>query len=214
MTRKDPERDVRSADAEQSAGEDFLQRWSRRKARAREDREDVQQPPASPPADPVDTNGQSDQEKPPLTDADMPQIDSLTAESDISGFFSPGVSEKLRSIALRKVFSLPFYNLRDGLDDYDEDYTVFEPLGDTVTSDMRHRQEREAERREREARERQQADAEAAPTESESGEPDEAVAGEAEDESATAARSASADDTDTEASTEDSRGPDEDRHDA
>ncbi|MCZ6732230.1 MAG: hypothetical protein O7B27_06725, partial [Gammaproteobacteria bacterium] len=38
--------------------------------------------------------------------------------------------------------------IRDGLDDYDEDFTVFEPLGDTITADMRHQMEREKEKEE------------------------------------------------------------------
>lgn len=72
-----------------------------------------------------------------LTDADMPDIESLTASSDISGFLGKGVSAALRKAALRHVFRQPKYNVRDGLDDYDDDYTFFEPLGDTVTSDMK-----------------------------------------------------------------------------
>ena len=38
------------------------------------------------------------------------------------------------------------FNVRDGLDDYDEDFTSFEALGDIVTSDMKHQAEMEAER--------------------------------------------------------------------
>ena len=72
-----------------------------------------------------------------LTDADMPDIETLTASSDISGFLGKGVSAALRKAALRHVFRQPRYNIRDGLDDYDDDYTFFEPLGDTVTSDMK-----------------------------------------------------------------------------
>ena len=72
-----------------------------------------------------------------LTDADMPDIESLTASSDISGFLGKGVSAALRKAAFRHVFRQPKYNVRDGLDDYDDDYTCFEPLGDTVTSDMK-----------------------------------------------------------------------------
>lgn len=94
-------------------------------------------------------------EPPPLTDADMPPIESLHAGSDLSGFFSKGVSAALRRAALRHVFAQPAYNVRDGLNDYDGDYTVFEPLGDTVTSDMKfHAARRERERLEREERER------------------------------------------------------------
>ena len=72
-----------------------------------------------------------------LTDVDMPPIESLDAGSDMSGFFSRGVSATLRRAALRHVFALPMYNVRDGLNDYDGDYTVFEPLGNTITSDMK-----------------------------------------------------------------------------
>jgi hypothetical protein len=157
MKRKDPERNDPSADTEH-AGEDFLQRWSRRKAHAREE---MLHPATT--ADPAEAPPVADPqpEPPPLTDADMPPVDSLTEDSDVSGFFSPGVSDKLRRIALRKIFSLSIYNVRDGLDDYDEDFTVFEPLGDTVTADMRHRQEREEQkRREQAALEQQQAESE------------------------------------------------------
>lgn len=72
-----------------------------------------------------------------LTDADMPPVESLTADSDVSAFFNKGVSATLRKAALRFVFQQPKFNVRDGLNDYDGDYTVFEPLGDTITSDMK-----------------------------------------------------------------------------
>ncbi len=75
--------------------------------------------------------------KPLLVDADMPPIESLTSSSDISGFLSKGVSAALRKAALRHVFRQSSYNVRDGLNDYDGDFTAFEPLGDTVTSDMK-----------------------------------------------------------------------------
>ena len=88
-----------------------------------------------------------DAQEPLLTDADMPALETLDAKSDLSDFFNKGVSATLRRAALRHVFSLPVYNVRDGLNDYDDDYTKFEPLGDTVTSDMKwhkERKEREA----------------------------------------------------------------------
>ncbi len=93
-----------------------------------------------------------EQQAPLLTDADMPSVASLDAASDFSGFMSPGVSEELRRLALRKLFALPNFKVRDGLDDYDDDFTVFEPLGDTVTNDpWTHRQQRLAEEREQAA---------------------------------------------------------------
>jgi len=82
-----------------------------------------------------------------LTDADMPDLESMTADSDYTDFLSPGVSEELRRLALRKLFSSEVFNIRDGLDEYDGDYTHFEKLGDIVTSDMKHQLELEAKRK-------------------------------------------------------------------
>ena len=81
-----------------------------------------------------------------LTDEDMPPLDSLDEGSDYSGFLSPGVSEGLRRRALRKLFTSAVFNVPDGLDDYDDDFTSFQALGDIVTSDMKHQAEMEAER--------------------------------------------------------------------
>lgn len=82
-----------------------------------------------------------------LTDEDMPDIESMTADSDYTDFFSSGVSEELRKLALRKLFLSEVFNIRDGLDEYDGDYTQFEPLGDIVTADMKHQLELEAKRK-------------------------------------------------------------------
>ena len=55
--------------------------------------------------------------------ADLPDVASLGRDSDYRPFLSPEVSEHLRRRALRKLFHLPDFNVTDGLDDYDEDYT-------------------------------------------------------------------------------------------
>ena len=104
----------------------------------------------------LDARGKSE-EAPLLTDEDMLPIESLTADSDMSAFFNRGVSAALRRAALRHVFHQPVFNVRDGLNDYDGDYTVFEPLGDTITSDMKwHTARKERERLEAQAREEEQ----------------------------------------------------------
>ncbi|MDB4224285.1 DUF3306 domain-containing protein [Granulosicoccus sp.] len=105
----------------------------------------VDTPDSSDAAEPSDAVGEIlladeqvlDAEELILSDADMPPVESLTAESDVSAFFNKGVSAALRKAALRFVFQQPKFNVRDGLNDYDGDYTVFEPLGDTITSDMK-----------------------------------------------------------------------------
>lgn len=82
-----------------------------------------------------------------LCDKDMPDLDSMDEDSDYSGFLSPGVSDELRKLALHKLFHGQSFNLCDGLDDYDEEYTSFEKLGDIVTADMRFQVEEEAKRK-------------------------------------------------------------------
>jgi len=135
--------------------ESALSRWSRRKLEA--DRDDADTAPAvepGPVGEAAAISAQPAEEK-PLSDADMPDIDSLSAESDFSGFMSSGVSDELRNLALRKLFHAPVFNIRDGLDEYDEDYTSFEKLGDIVTCDMKHQVEMQEKKR-REAQELEQ----------------------------------------------------------
>lgn len=82
-----------------------------------------------------------------LTDSDMPDLESLNKDSDYSPFLSEGVSKNLRNMALKKLFFSGKFAVRDGLDDYDDDFTRFEPLGDTVTADMKfHQRRKERER--------------------------------------------------------------------
>lgn len=133
-----------------------LSRWSRRKLEAEQltpatgesVKPDTDASPGA--AAPVATDAA---EKPVLTDADMPDIETLDEDSDFSGFMSEGVSDKLRNLALRKLFQAPVFNIRDGLDEYDEDYTHFEKLGDIVTCDMKH----EIEMQEQKQREEEEA---------------------------------------------------------
>ncbi|MGB1108739.1 MAG: DUF3306 domain-containing protein [Gammaproteobacteria bacterium] len=127
-------------DPEPLSDEPFLSRFSRRKAEARQQTLVDSQAPAEAPS--VDETPAP----PELTDADMPPLESLSFDSDFSGFMSPKVSETLRRQALRKLFLSPEFNVVDGLDEYAEDYTKFEALGDIVTADMKHEIEMQARR--------------------------------------------------------------------
>ena len=191
-----------------------LRRWSRRKREAVRGKEaadeargrDASRAPSEAVQDArepaSDAPAPAAVEEKDLTDEDMPPIDSLDENSDYSGFLSPGVSEGLRRRALRKLFMSAVFNVRDGLDDYDEDFTNFEALGDIVTSDMRHQAEAEAERARRARADTGSADlpendpvpAETGPTaDAAKGEADAARADAAEDE-ADAARADAAED--------------------
>lgn len=133
-------------DTESFGDGSFLRRWSSRKRRAR--RGEVEETPAVKPAEKTEAVKADESAEPErvLSDEDMPPLESLNEDSDYSGFLSPGVSESLRKLALRKMFLSSKYNVTDGLDDYAEDFTKFAPLGNIITSDMRHQIEMEAER--------------------------------------------------------------------
>lgn len=106
-----------------AAAAGFVARWSARKHARGRGEGDVRDPaPAASAPAPADA--------PPaaLTDADMPPLETLDAESDYSGFLSAGVSDALRRLALRKLFGSAKFQLRDGLDDYDADYNLLTPL--------------------------------------------------------------------------------------
>ncbi len=111
----------------------FYRRWSRRKQAARQD--DLPEAAAETVA-------------PAPSEPELPPLEALDEYSDYSGFLSDKVSDRLRKQALRKLFHLPQFNITDGLDDYDEDFSIFEPLGDILTADMRHRAEQESRRQE------------------------------------------------------------------
>ncbi len=145
--RKRHDRDATERDSTPARDEGFLARWSRRKREttavqrsanvdARADKSGMANTPTADTVEPANDK----------TDADMPSIESLDENSDYSPFLSPKVSQKLRSVALRKLFHTAGFNIRDGLDDYDDDFTLFEPLGNTITADMRHHMEREKEK--------------------------------------------------------------------
>ncbi|SFX55218.1 DUF3306 domain-containing protein [Marinospirillum alkaliphilum] len=74
---------------------------------------------------------------PELTDADMPSLDSLHAGSDVSMFFSKGVSQALRQQALRRLFHQPEFNVRCPLDEYAEDYSQMATLSSEAAGQLR-----------------------------------------------------------------------------
>ncbi len=119
---------------------DFLGRWSRRKALQQEEADQLTISEGAGQEDELPAVVE-EEEAPALTDADMPPLETLGEDDNYSDFLSPEVSEKLRKVALRQLFHGTGFNIRDGLDDYDEDFTIFKPLGDIITADMRHREE-------------------------------------------------------------------------
>lgn len=103
--------------------EPFLSRWSRRKL-------DSAKGPAAPrpvaPAAPPAV-GPGAAQSPAKTE--LPPVDTLKGlASEYKDFLRPGVDEKLRQSALKKLFHDPHFNVMDGLDTYIEDYSKLDPI--------------------------------------------------------------------------------------
>jgi len=117
--------------------EDFLARWSRRKVA--EEQGATQEETVA-----LQQTGTPDEEPASeLTDADMPPLESLDEDSDFAPFLSTGVSDGLRQQALRILFGQSVFNITDGLNDYDEDFTEFTKLGNVITHEMKRALQRE-----------------------------------------------------------------------
>ncbi|MEN8205139.1 MAG: DUF3306 domain-containing protein [Pseudomonadota bacterium] len=118
--------------------EDFLARWSRRKVE--EQQGTVHDETAALQQQAGSTDNEPARE---LTDADMPPLESLNEDSDFAPFLSTGVSDSLRKKALRILFGQSAFNITDGLNDYDEDFTEFADLGNVITHEMKRALQRE-----------------------------------------------------------------------
>ncbi|MGE5338886.1 MAG: DUF3306 domain-containing protein [Gemmatimonadota bacterium] len=117
--------------------DNFLSRWSRRKAQARRAAE-TPPTPAPPPAAPKPTEPASiaateapaaaadaRPSEPPPTLADVAR---LTPNSDFTRFVAGDVDADVKNAALKKLFANPHFNVMDGLDVYIDDYSRPDPI--------------------------------------------------------------------------------------
>ena len=68
---------------------------------------------------------------------ELPDPDTLTPDADISAFMQSGVDPTLRQRALRRIFMGGEHSVRDGLDDYDQDFSQMRPLAEGVADTLR-----------------------------------------------------------------------------
>ena len=122
----------------------FIERWSRRKrgetstgAPESETAELGRSGP--PPADarPAAVAQPESQESPDAGDpevvAKLPDIDSLTEDSDFTAFLQDGVPDVIRRKALRRLWRLnPIFANLDGLNDYDEDFSALGIVAENI----------------------------------------------------------------------------------
>jgi hypothetical protein len=92
--------------------EAFLSRWSRLKREAPEREKEIEEKKAL------------EAQPAPV----LPPVEALTPESDFRDFMHPKVDDKLRRVALKKLFSDPHFNIPDPYEAYSGDWTVGEPI--------------------------------------------------------------------------------------
>ena len=126
-------------------------RWSQRKRGLESDPPPADEPQHSaplvgdadsPPADgdaALDAVSPGGDEPPPEGSLDhtLPDPDSLGPGSDFKAFLAPGVSSALKNRALRRLWASGNYNVRDGLDDYDLDYSQMRKMSAATSENVR-----------------------------------------------------------------------------
>jgi hypothetical protein len=119
-----------------------LKRWSQRKLEAARaaDSKTAAAPPAASGANAAPAVPVAAPPAAPATVAlpQLPDVNTLTFESDFSAFFQPKVDESLKRAALRKLFSDPRFNVMDGLDIYIDDYTKSDPIPPEMLAKLVH----------------------------------------------------------------------------
>ncbi|WP_227370636.1 DUF3306 domain-containing protein [Halomonas sp. M20] len=142
-----------------------FERWSRRKRGLETEERSDEQLPATPPSPTQSVQEQMHEEgpqegsfvseeeqaqtnppeashsppngQPEHIDAELPDPDTLAPESDFSAFLQANVSPALKRRALRRMFMAENYNVRDGLDDYDHDFTKMRKLSTETSAQLR-----------------------------------------------------------------------------
>lgn len=70
--------------------------------------------------------------------AALPPVESLVEGSDFTPFLKEGVPEFMKRKALRMLWrASPFFNLRDGLNDYDEDFNIIDKVIDEMVGNYK-----------------------------------------------------------------------------
>lgn len=102
----------------------FLSRWSQRKRQqgTSSDSEVVQ---------PLESSVESSEE------GTVESEPSQQAERPLPLWQQQDVDAETKKAALRKLFRKPEFNVRDGLNEYDDDFTQFTSLGNIVTHEMK-----------------------------------------------------------------------------
>ena len=136
--------------AEEPSG--FLGRWARRKNDALQGKP-LQEPvvgvlPAPPASSvalpPVPAEAASATQPAPTTEIEqapahelsLDDAKLLTKDSDFKPFMASNVGPEVRNAAMKKLFADPHFNVMDGLDIYIDDYSISEPIPESMLRQM------------------------------------------------------------------------------
>lgn len=118
--------------------ESRLQRWARKKAEAGKQTEPSPPPVVESEPTPEEqelANNEALPEHEVLEKYGLPDPENIELGTDITGFMRKEIPDLLRRKALRGLWkSNPVLAVLDGLNDYDEDYTLASTAGQTVTT--------------------------------------------------------------------------------
>ena len=112
----------------------FLDRWSRRKrGETSTGAPETETADAGPAAVAQPESQESAETGDPEVVAKLPDLDSLTEDSDFTAFLQDGVPEVIRRKALRRLWRLnPIFANLDGLNDYDEDFSALGIVAENI----------------------------------------------------------------------------------
>ena len=103
--------------------EPFLSRWSRRKLASAKD------PAAARSVAPAAPSAVAPGAAQSTVKTELPPVETLKGlASEYRDFLRPGVDEKLRQSALKRLFNDPHFKVMDGLDTYIDDYSKPDPI--------------------------------------------------------------------------------------
>ncbi|WP_052383829.1 DUF3306 domain-containing protein [Litchfieldella xinjiangensis] len=115
------------------------ERWSQRKRGLVESEPQRPEPDTTFAPQEATPSLQADEQATPLAteppaegslDDTLPDPDTLGPGSDFKAFLVSGVSAGLKRRALRRMYAMGNYNVRDGLDDYDQDFSQMRTLAE------------------------------------------------------------------------------------
>jgi hypothetical protein len=133
----------------------FLGRWSQRKLAERQGMPLDEPPKATPspshlpdavahpvpaaakaPRPPVDHAAGDEPAAPPPPAPTLQDVAALHKDSDFKPFVARTVTPAVRNAAMKKMFSDPHFNVMDGLDTYIDDYSLPDPLPESLLRKM------------------------------------------------------------------------------